>query len=660
MQLTPACAISPNLTPEWAPYPQQDIKRPLFHPSNRLHFQHLLDWHGALPADRLEIYGYWGLYFGGLFRPMADTLKYDIRLLNKWTHGCTSEVRDWKDEDESWDLNGIEFWTLTRLYWNPYQDPDQLRKYYIRRTYREAAPAVERFYGHMREAYFADPRPDGLGGGSGGGGGSIAWLEGRGLLASSQADLAEAERLVKHPQAAMLVKRLRNRFDALVEADLKAKAKKSKASVKADFGAVTGPVKPVNGVGQPPLIGWAGTNMFHYLTEAGVPFSRLHDVGGAFGGNRFVDIPNVFRDFDADENDPASYDFAFTDILLKGLADAKVKPLYRLGVTIENATGVKAYRVYPPKDYAKWARICEHVIAHYTEGWANGFRFDIPRWEIWNEADLGDSMWKAPFSEYVKLYTVAARHLKARFPKLSIGGPASCAVFVVTPERAKNAWMRDFSVRVNACAREFLAGVRDGKVPFDFYSMHGYGSPEDVEAQTREARRILDSYGFKDVPIVFNEWLPLPSLEAVGTPHQAALIGAELAVLQNGVVDEAEIYDARCGMGSYTPLFNSKTREPYLAYYVFKAFGELRRLGKAVRCTAVCNGLSALAATDGKGRGALFLVNTGKIPLAPTLDLGGWAVVSAKLVADGQRLTPFAFTGTIPADSVVFLDVTSK
>ncbi len=30
---------------------------------------------------------------------------------------------------------------------------------------------------------------------------------------------------------------------------------------------------------------------------------------------------------------------------------------------------------------------------HYTEGWADGFRYDMEYWEIWNEADgmLDDS-----------------------------------------------------------------------------------------------------------------------------------------------------------------------------------------------------------------------------------------------------------------------------
>ena len=106
------------------------------------------------------------------------------------------------------------------------------------------------------------------------------------------------------------------------------------AEVKVDFATETGPVKPVNGVGQPPMLGFGNDRLFHYLTEAGIPFSRLHDTGGAFGKNVYVDIPNIFRDFDADENDPKSYDFAFTDDLMVKLDKAGVRPYFRLGVTI--------------------------------------------------------------------------------------------------------------------------------------------------------------------------------------------------------------------------------------------------------------------------------------------------------------------------------------
>ena len=51
-----------------------------------------------------------------------------------------------------------------------------------------------------------------------------------------------------------------------------------------DFGQTKGKIKPMHGIGQPPLDG-LDDDLFHYLGEAGIPFSRLHDVGGNFGGN---------------------------------------------------------------------------------------------------------------------------------------------------------------------------------------------------------------------------------------------------------------------------------------------------------------------------------------------------------------------------------------
>ena len=157
-----------------------------------------------------------------------------------------------------------------------------------------------------------------------------------------------------------------------------------------NFDKTVGKIRAMHGVGQPPMLGVSDA-MFHYLTEAGIPYSRLHDVGGPFGGNRFVDIHNIFRDFNADESKEESYDFAFTDILIASLYKADCKPIFRLGETIENQHYIKASRIFPPKDNAKWARICEHIIRHYNEGWANGFHYDIEYWEIWNEPDCKNS-----------------------------------------------------------------------------------------------------------------------------------------------------------------------------------------------------------------------------------------------------------------------------
>ena len=73
------------------------------------------------------------------------------------------------------------------------------------------------------------------------------------------------------------------------------------------------PIKPMHAVGQPPFLG-INFNYCTYLKDANIPYSRLHDIGGPYGGYRFVDIPNIFRDFSADETKEENYDFTFTDI----------------------------------------------------------------------------------------------------------------------------------------------------------------------------------------------------------------------------------------------------------------------------------------------------------------------------------------------------------
>ena len=134
-------------------------------------------------------------------------------------------------------------------------------------------------------------------------------------------------------------------------------------SIQADFNQFVGKIKPLHGGGQL-TISSKGYNDFHLFTDIGVPYSRLHDVGGDFGAGKYVDVPNIFRNFDADENDPESYDFVFTDRLIEDLINAGIEPYFRLGVTIENAAGVKPYTIFPPSDYEKWARVCEHIMAH--------------------------------------------------------------------------------------------------------------------------------------------------------------------------------------------------------------------------------------------------------------------------------------------------------
>jgi len=436
-----------------------------------------------------------------------------------------------------------------------------------------------------------------------------------------------------------------------------------------DFAAVAGPVKPVNGVGQPPMLGMPiKAKMFHFLKEAGIPYSRLHDVGGWQGQHRYVDIPNVFRDFEADENDPKNYDFDCTDILLRNLVENGVEPFYRLGVSIENPWewGMKIgsnERIVPPKDFAKWARICEHVIRHYTEGWANGFRYKMTYWEIWNEPDNREDpsispLWQAPFEDYVRFYCVVATHLKAKFPHLKIGGYGCCGFYDAVGASAVGAAHSSPRTRhFIECAHKFLAAARDGKWPLDFFSYHSYSDAEDALKQVYFADKILNDYGFTAdrTERIYNEWLPAPEHKALGTAMQAAKIAVELIGLQNGPCDMACIYDGRCGLGDYSPLFNPMTYEPHKAYYVYMAFNELRQLGKAVKPPATPKGVYVAAATDGQGRGTVMIANISGKPWKSDLDLGGWRVLSAKVIDKDRTYAEASAPAEIPADSVWLL-----
>ena len=427
-----------------------------------------------------------------------------------------------------------------------------------------------------------------------------------------------------------------------------------KAKVTVDWTQTCGPVKPVNGVGQPPMIGGPKNfTMFKYLKDAGIPYSRLHDVDGKFGANLYVDVPNLFRDFDADENDPKNYDFAFTDALLRQLAENGVEPWFRLGVTIENYPEFNRYRIFPPKDYAKWARICEHIVRHYTEGWANGMRLKITYWEIWNEADLNpdkeSSMtWAGTFDEYCAFYAVAARHLKAKFPHLKIGGPASCGLYVAENPMARG----QIRYHVDCCIK-FLDYVKKHDVPMDFFSFHSYSPVKPALQQIASARRFLVERGLGNRETWLNEWLCHVKHENLGTAFQASGVAAELIGMQNSELSGACIYDAKCGVGNYSPLFNPMTYKPHKAYYAFTAFNELRRRRTAVK-TAVegASDLWACAAADGRS-GAVMLANASPNEVALDYAFGTAKVVSCRLTDDTRTDAVVALPHVLPPYSFV-------
>ena len=428
------------------------------------------------------------------------------------------------------------------------------------------------------------------------------------------------------------------------------------AKIKVDFSKITGKMKPVHAVGQPPIIGWSSDKLFHYLTEAGIPYSRLHDVGGGFGGGKFVDIPNVFPDFNADPDDPASYDFTWTDPLITSLMNAKVEPYYRLGVTIENEVWRKAYRVNPPEDPEKWAKICAGVIRHYTRGWANGFEYDIKYWEIWNEPECTNGrrvMWTGTWEQYLELYDVTSKLLKAEFPEIKIGGYASIGFYALKEMDPESTWCKDCQSYIDLFL-QFMQYIKDHNCPMDFFSWHSYDEPKYTALYANYVAEKLKEYGYGHAEQHLNEWNCGPQNRDKAC-HAAATAGF-LISMQNSPVDIGMFYDARCGTSIYGGLFNPMTLRPLKSYWAFPAFNELYRRKDQVEAESDTEDLY-VAAAAGDPEGAVLIVNFRNETLDLELDLGGKEITSCRLTDDAYEYGLCNFSGKLNPYSVTLLTV---
>ncbi len=392
-----------------------------------------------------------------------------------------------------------------------------------------------------------------------------------------------------------------------------------------NFSVDNGPIRPLHGVNCAPY----GHGGQWYVTDsflkAKIPYSRLHDCMGGYGGAHFVDIPNIFPDFDADETDPANYDFTLTNDYIGSIVKAGTKIVYRLGITID--WGIKKYHTMPPKDYDKWARICEHVIRHYNEGWANGFRWGIADWEIWNEPE-NPPMWSGTKEDFFRLYVTAAKHLKGCFPDLKIGGYGGCGFYAITREN-----VGDFLSSFVPYFTDFLDYVKANNAPLDFYSWHIYnGDPEEVLTHARFVRQTLDEKGFTNTESSLNEW----NYGAEGYSHleKKTMIGAVYvssvmaALQQSGIVDTAMYYVASL-LGVYNGLFRAEDKKYMKPYYSLCAWGELWSLGRYHMATDESGGSVSgsvyVAAASNDTKAGVCLSNMSETEAQIELDLTGLA-----------------------------------
>lgn len=367
-------------------------------------------------------------------------------------------------------------------------------------------------------------------------------------------------------------------------------------TIKVDFSKKLGKVKPMHSVNNGPVYKFASdqriTNIDSYRA-AGIPYARTHDASfyATYGGEHIVDVNMIFTDWTKDATDPASYDFDLTDDYLRMIEAGGAKVFYRLGSKIEHWR--KKYNTLPPVDFQKWAVVCEHIIRHYTEGWANGFEMNIEYWEIWNEPDLDadDSehkrCWGGTAKEFYELFCVAYKHLKSCFPNLKIGGPACAGI--------KEDWLDGFFTELN----------KNGIKP-DFFSWHRYAYKiEKLQQMIRLARELLDKNGFTETESILNEWNYVKgwrsdewiySLKMEKSLKGSAFIASAMCMAQYEALDNLMFYDARPG-GMNSLFKTDMVCECLKGYYPFYMFNQLYKLDEAVEVQRESEDVWAAAAT---------------------------------------------------------------
>ena len=360
---------------------------------------------------------------------------------------------------------------------------------------------------------------------------------------------------------------------------------------------VSGKIRPMHAVNNGPVAARSDQTRGNFDTFSAlhIPYARNHDAShcASYGGEHIVDVHCIFPNFDADVNDPASYDFFLTDLYTKTTIDAGTKIFYRLGESIEHR--LKKYAIHRPADYLKWAQICEHIILHYNEGWADGYHWNIEYWEIWNEPDYDPDdeankhTWGGTKREFFEFYKVAATYLKGRFPHLKIGGPAL---------GFRKDWVEDF----------FAFMTKDGeRVPMDFFSWHYYTHRmEKFLARCEYFKDLVTRYGYSDAEIVVSEWNYVAdwgvgfvdTILDIKSVKGAAFVAAVMSAVQkSSQVDMLMYYDMRAG--AFNGVFDTDTLRPIKTYHVFSWFDALYTLGGELPFTTDDSDLYVCAAKKG-------------------------------------------------------------
>ena len=366
-------------------------------------------------------------------------------------------------------------------------------------------------------------------------------------------------------------------------------------NVTVDASHPTGVIRSLQGVSGSPLPGDASHPDFTaQQRRMGVDLVRTHDIDckgtgdiDGIGENR------IFRDWSADPDDPASYNFGPTDRAILSIVRGGSEVLFNLGHSDLSCAGA-GFNNTPPPDPAKYAAVARRVAQHYNDGWAHGYHLGIRYWEIWNEPDL-IPFWTGTPAQFYALYAATSRALARLHPWMQVGGPALTTNNDLTGYR-----------------ESLLDYIHANHLPLDFWSFHHYADfsndPLNFIRISRGYRKLLDDHGFRRARILLTEWnyaLTEPTTQL----NRAAFAASSLALMQDSPLSRAVYHRADREGGPDWQLVNddgslSKTG------HAFEAVGALTRTPLRLAARGGDDqGFSVLAGRGAGGKVRVLLTN---------------------------------------------------
>ena len=210
MSSIPPFELSRNYVIRFCPYIRKNYAVPIYAPCNDLFWRDFYRW-SQLDVE-LGLYEYF-LFVG--IRPWTDTYKYDLQAeaelgLVFATPECDRSA-----------LAATEAFALSRIFWTPDVDVEELRKFYLQRIFREAASAMEKFYTAVHRHFYRNIAENISMEFDEGEIGALAWIfpsdNGKGCVADElNGYLEEAKKAVRHPASKLLLEDFCKEWDKYI------------------------------------------------------------------------------------------------------------------------------------------------------------------------------------------------------------------------------------------------------------------------------------------------------------------------------------------------------------------------------------------------------------------------------------------------------------